>query len=134
MSSKKLNLKNKNPYQEVKAKILSMDYNRENNLFQIMFEDIEKKKQVVMAIKGTDWGITSDIPDEIITQFCNDMIGKEKNLYIETEQNSSLRDAKKDDKGVVTQDEINRVTENVDNFPVNEVMNILHEEQDSNEG
>ena len=133
MSSKILNLKNKNTYQEVKAKLVEMVYNRENNLFQIAFEDIEKKKQVVLAIKGTDWGITPDVPEDIIDQFCKDMIGKEKNLHIETEENSSLRDAKKDDKGIVTQEEINRVTNNVDNFPIDEVMNVLHEEQKDDE-
>ena len=68
-----------------------------------------------------------------IEQFCKDMIGKEKNLYIEEEKNSSLRDAKKDEKGVVTQDEINRVTENIDSYPINEVMNVLHKEQENDD-
>ena len=126
-------MSSKNHKNEVKAKILNMAYNKENNLFQIMFEDIKQKKQVVLAIKGTDWGITPDIPEDIIDQFCKDMIGKEKNLHIETEENSSLRDAKKDDKGIVTQEEINRVTNNVDNFPIDEVMNVLHEEQKDDE-
>ncbi len=118
---------------KIKAKILNMTYDKDNNLFQLFLEDVDKNKQTNIAIKGTDWGITPEIPEDIIKQFCNDMIGKEKILHIEKEENSSLRDAEKDDKGIVSQEEINRVTENIDNYPINEVMNILHKDIGDNE-
>ncbi len=116
---------------KVRAIILDMSYDKDNNLFKLSLKDLDRVQHTDIAIKGTDWGITPDVPDEIIEQFCKDMIGKEKTLHIEEEKNSSLRDAKKDEKGVVTQEEINRVTENIDNYPVNEVMNVLHKEQNS---
>lgn len=128
-----MHLKNKDSYEEVKAKILDVDYNKNNNLFKIRFKDLDKEKEVVMAIKGTDWGVTPDIPEDIIDNFCKEMIGKKKNLHISVEKNSSLRDAKKDKDGTVTQEEIDRIATNVDNFPVDEVMNTLHEEPEDNE-
>ena len=118
----------------IKAKIIDIFYNRENNLFQILFEDVKNEKQTQVAIKGTDWGITPNIPDEIIDKFCDDMRGQEKKLHIETEK-SSLRDAKKDEKGIVSQEEINKTFKNLDNYPIDEVMNILHDDdvkQDEN--
>lgn len=128
-----MHLKNKDSYEEVKAKILDVDYNKNNNLFKIRFKDLDKEKEVVMAIKGTDWGVTPDIPEDIIDNFCKDMIGKKKNLHISVEKNSSLRDAKKDKDGTVTQEEVDRIATNVDNFPIDEVMNTLHEEPEDNE-
>jgi hypothetical protein len=127
------NLKNKNPYHEIKAKILNMEYNKDNNLFNILFEDLDNKKQASLAIRGTDWGITPDVPDDMIEKFCQDMIGKEKNLHIEVD-NSSLRDAKKDDKGITSQEEINRIFDTLKDYPIDEVANIIHEKElDSDE-
>jgi len=118
---------------QIKAKIIDIFYNRENNLFQLLLEDAANKKRTQIAIKGTDWGVTPDMPDSIINKFCDDMKGQEKTLHIETD-NSSLRDAGKDDKGIVSQKEINRTYENLDNYPIDEVMNILHEDTKDNEG
>ena len=117
---------------KVKAKIIEIFYNRENNLFQLLLEDLDNKKQTQIAIKGTDWGVTSDISEEIINKFCEDMAGQEKTIHIETE-NSSLRDAKKDDTGIVAQEEINKTYKSLDNYPIDEVMNILHEDSEKNE-
>ncbi len=116
----------------IKAKILNIVYNRENNLFQLLIEDLSNNKQITIAIKGSDWEVTQDVSDEIIDEFCKNMTGQEKNLHIETEQ-ASLRDAKKDDKGMVSQKEINRINENLTNFPIDEVMNVLHEDLEKDE-
>jgi hypothetical protein len=115
----------------VKAKILNITYDRENNLFQLSLRDVKEHKHINIAVKGTDWGVTQDIPDEIIEEFCKNMIGQEKNLHVETEQ-ASLRDAEKDDKGIVSQEEINRVHDNLSNYPIDEVMNVLHRDIDEN--
>ncbi len=118
---------------EIRARILDMTYDKDNNLFKLSLKDLDRAKHTNIAIKGTDWGVTPDFPEDMIEKFCKDMIGKEKNLYIETE-NTSLRDAKKDEKGVVTQEEINKTYESLGNYPIDEVMNILHEELKKDEG
>jgi len=120
------NLKNKNPCYEVKAKILKMSYNKENNLFQLLIQDMDKNKQTGIAIKGTDWGITSDVPDDIIEQFCKDMVGKEKNLHIEVDE-LSFRNIKKDEEGKSPQEEIDKVSSNLDKYPINEIRNLYKE-------
>jgi len=117
---------------QIKAKILDMKYDKENNLFQLIIEDIKTNKKTGLAIKGTDWGITSDIPEEIIEQFCKDMIGKEKNLFIEVEKDS-LRDAPKNEDGKTPQEEIDRINSNLENYPIDEIMNVLHKEKDDKE-
>lgn len=118
---------------KIRARILDMSYDRDNNLFKLSLKDLDRDKHTNIAIKGTDWGVTPDLSNDIIEKFCKDMIGQEKNLFIETE-NASLRDAKKDENGVVSQEEINKTYENLDNYPIDEVMNILHEETKDNEG
>ncbi len=117
---------------KIRARILDMSYDRDNNLFKLSLRDLDKVAHTNIAIKGTDWGITPDVPDDVIEQFCKGMIGKEKNLFIEVD-NSSLRDAKKDDKGIVAQEEINKTYDNLKNYPIDEVMNTFHEESDKDE-
>ena len=112
---------------KINAKILNMTYDKENNLFQIDIQDIDANKKTGIAIKGTDWGVTPDVPEDIIEQFCKDMIGKEKKLYIEVD-NSSIRDAEKNEEGKVPQKEIDKINSNLGNYPINEVMNILHKD------
>ena len=114
---------------KIKARILNMTYDKENNLFQLIIKDLDSDKNTGIAIKGTDWGITTDIPDEIIEQFCKDMTGKDKNLYVEVD-NSSIRDAKKDENGKIQQKEIDRINSNLENYPIDEIMNVLHKEDE----
>lgn len=117
-------MSSKNHKNEVKAKILNMAYNKENNLFQIMFEDIKQKKQVVLAIKGTDWGITPDIPEDIIDQFCKDMIGKEKNLHIETDTTSIPEGISKTE-SIIPESSLNKMHDEFDRYPFKEIKNLL---------
>ena len=118
---------------KIRARILDMSYDRENNLFKLSLRDLDRDKHTNIAIKGTDWRVTPDISEEVVNKFCKDMIGQEKNLHIETEK-SSLRDAKKDKKGVVSQEEISKTYESLNNYPIDEVMNVLHEELKEDEG
>ena len=113
---------------QIKARILKVTYNKENNLFQLTLEDMANNKQTGIAVKGSDWGVTPDVPEDIISQFCTDMVGKEKSIQI-TVDDSSLMSADKDDKGLATQDEIDRVSGSMDDFPIDEIMNVLHEEE-----
>ncbi len=109
-----------------------MTYDRDNNLFKLSLQDIDKNKQTNIGIKGTDWGVTPEVPDEVIKQFCKDMIGKEKTLYIEVDS-SSLVDAEKDEKGVVSKEVIDKVSDNLNSYPVDEIMNSLHKEEKKDE-
>jgi len=118
---------------KIRARILDMSYDKTNNLFKLSLKDLDRAKHTNIAIKGTDWGVTPNLPNDMIEKFCKDMIGKEKNLLIETEE-TSLRDAKKDEKGVVSQEEINKTYKNLNNYPIDEVMNVLHEEMKEDEG
>ena len=118
---------------KIRARILDMTYDRDNNLFKLSLRDLDRVKHTNIAIKGTDWGVTSDFPDDEIQQFCRKMIGQEKNLCIETEK-SSLRDVEKDENGVTSQEEINKTYESLDKYPIDEVMNIIHEELKEDEG
>ena len=88
-------------------------------------ENIKKKEQVVLAIKGKDWGVTKDVPEDIITNFCEEMIGKEKNLFIKVDE-SSIRDAKKDET------KINKINDDLNNYPVREIIKNLHKEENEN--
>ena len=114
----------------IKVKILNMTYNRENNLFQLSLKDIQTKKSTGIAVKGTDWGITSEVSEEIIEEFCNDMIGQEKTLNIELD-NSSIRDVKRNKDGIISQEEMNKINDNLNSYPIDEVKNILKEKENN---
>ncbi len=118
--------------ENIKAKILDMIYDRDNNLFKLLLQDIDKNKQTNIGVKGTDWGVTPEVPDEVIKQFCKDMIGKEKTLYIEVD-NSSLVNTEKDEKGIVSKEAVEKVSENLNNYPVDEIMNSLYQEEKEDE-
>jgi len=116
---------------KVRAKILDITYDKENNIFKLSLLDLDKNKQTQIAIKGNDWGITPNVPDEIIKEFCEDMKGKEKNLYIEVDNSSikSIKNIKKEDK----EEAIKKEIDNLNEYPINEVFNILRKESEENE-
>ena len=125
--------------QKVKVKILDLKYDQENDLFEMTIKKIVgEHKTVVLGIAGRDFGISPDVPSEIVEQFCEDMKGKTKNLHIERDY-SSLKDIRtinemsRKKKGKITQEEINRINENIDTYPVNEIMNKLHSEDNIND-
>ena len=106
---------------KVKVEILDMKYDTTNNLFQMKVKELEKGDEIVFAIRGTDFGITPDVPIEIINNFCQDMKGKEKNLFIEIDR-SSIKDAERDKDNKVNQEDINNITSKIDDYPVREVF------------
>ena len=113
---------------QVKVKILDMTYDKDNHLFQMKIEElVGEHQQAVLAIAGTDFGIAPDVPVEVAEQFCEEMKGKEKNLHIQRD-NSSLRDAIKNENGIVSHTEIERINKNMDSYPIDKVMNKLHSE------
>jgi len=113
---------------QVKVKILDMTYDMENNLFQMHIEElVGKHEKIVLAVDGTDFGITKDFPVKLVEQFCQDMKGKEKNLHIQKDC-SSIRDAKRNEEGKISQTEMERINQRVDSYPINKIMNNLNSE------
>ena len=108
--------------------ILKMDYNPETNLFKMKVKIIKSGEEVTFALKGTDFDITPDVPSKIIEQFCTEMIGKKKNLFIEFD-NTSLSGTKKDNT-IFSPEDIEKINSNMDNYPISELR---YEEQKRNE-
>jgi len=117
----------------VKVKILDMEYDRDNNLFKMKVKDLEKNDMVTFAIKGTDWGIAPDVPQEIVDDFCGNMINKEKNLFIEIDSSSDHVSRNKN--GGLTGEGANEMIANLDQYPINEMINNIrsqsHEEEEN---
>lgn len=117
---------------KIRARILNITYDRDNNLFKLSLRDLDRAKHTNIAIKGTDWGVTPDIPDDIVEQFCKDMMGKDKNLFIETEKTDMPSDISKTE-GVVTPDELFEMHDNIDKYPIKELENEFRKDK-NNEG
>ena len=84
--------------------------------------------------KAEDKSAEAEVTDEVVEQFCNDMRGKEKNLFIETDDASvtEARKTKEEDE-LISQEKLDSINQNIDNYPINEVMNsITNEEKNDN--
>lgn len=115
---------------EVKVKILDMTYDQDNNLFQLEIEElVEDHKKVTLAVSGSDFGITKDIPLEVAQEFCDAMKGKEKNLHIHRDTTGL------DSKNVkeVSVDAMHKTLENAIGYPIDEVENHLRSKDSNNE-
>ena len=117
----------------IKVKTLDMEYDRSNNLFKMKVRDTQKKDEVIFAIKGADWGIYPDIPDDILNQFCEDMRGKEKNLFIEIDS-SSIKDVDRNKNGGISEEGVNEINSNLDQYPINEVMKNIQSQSQEERG
>lgn len=117
----------------VKVKILNMEYDRDNNLFKLSLRDVSTVKHTNIAIRGTDWGITPAIPQDIVDQFCKDMIGKEKTLEIEVDP-ASFDEVEKLKREDISPEEMDRIHENINRYPIQEAENSIKKEMRGNEG
>lgn len=117
---------------ETRVKITNMTYNKDNHLFQLYVIDLGDNKEAIFAVKGTDWGIPPGTPDDLIKQFCEDMTGKEKNLFIEMDK-TSTETAEKDSEGNIPLGEMNKLYEHLYNYPINEMINTVFSEGRENE-
>ena len=108
---------------EVKVKILGMTYDQDNNLFEMKIEElVGDHKQVTLAISGRDFGIAKEMPIDLIKTFCQEMIGKEKNLHIHRDNTGiDERNVKK-----APMEVLHRSLDNVEGYPIDEVMNSIH--------
>ncbi len=70
-----------------KVKILDMKYEKEDHIFIMDVLDIDINEKVSFAMRAEDFGVTKEmsfvLPDEVMENFCKEMIGKEKNLFVE---------------------------------------------------
>lgn len=112
---------------KVRAKILDMTYDRNNNLFKMKILDLDKNKEIILAIKGTDWGVTPDTSDDIISKFTEDMKKREKSISIKVD-NLFIKNAKRNEDGKIIREEMDKINSNIDRYPINEVMNQIHSE------
>jgi hypothetical protein len=110
--------------QQIKAKIIDILYNKKENVFELSLENNDSKKVIGIVVKGADWGINKDVSDDIIKEFCQNMKGKEKNINI-TVENKSIVDTDKNEKGLTSQEDIDKINENLNNYPIEEMNRIL---------
>lgn len=118
---------------EVKVKILDMTYDQDNNLFQMYIEElVGDHKKVTLAISGNDFGITKEVPIDLVKTFCADMKGKEKNLHIERDNTGIDEHAVKN----APVEAIHKSLENIIGYPIDEVANSIHSKskETGNEG
>jgi len=105
---------------EVKVKILDMTYDQDNNLFQMHIEElVGDHKKVTLAISGTDFGITKEVPIDLVKTFCVEMKGKEKNLHIER-VDTTITDKQ------MPLEQMHKAMEDTAGYPIDEVMNSIH--------
>lgn len=100
-----------------KVKILDVYYDRENNLFDLLIRDLETNKRTTLSWRGTDLGVTQDVPQEVVDKFCKQMMGQEKNLIIEEDEiklkASNLKDA--------TEQQLSQFDEEFNKYPLEEI-------------
>ncbi len=105
---------------EVKVKILDMEYDEEEQIFIMKVLHIEKKEEIKLVMRAKDFGISEEVPIDIINNFCEEMKNKEKNLLIETEQN-------KDEK--LSEERILEIDKEMNEYPLEEVMRKIYKEE-----
>ena len=103
----------------IKCRITNMTYDKDLNLFTMGVQDLNQKRETSLAIKGTDFGITPELPIDIIEDFCKQMIGKEKNLHIEIDKSTLQNSTQEGQK--LTEEKINEMNKALDQYPIREI-------------
>ena len=114
---------------KIRARILNIEYDKEYNLFQLSLRDLDRVRHTNIAIKGTDWGVTPDLPEEVINKFCQDMMGKDKNLFIEEETNDIPKDITKTE-SIISSEDLYKIHDNIDQYPIKELDHKFGNEKD----
>jgi hypothetical protein len=72
-----------------RVKILNASYNDVTNIVKWEIRDIKEKRELTLAWNSNDLGqalgIEQMIPPEAMSKFCEDMVGKEINLIMHSE-------------------------------------------------
>jgi len=105
-----------------KVKILDMSYDYDKYLFNVLVKDIKTDKKTTLCWRGIDIGVTNDTPEKIINDFCQKMIGQEKNLVIQQEEESlnvsNLKDA--------TESQLKQFDDSFNSYPVKEIAESIN--------
>jgi len=88
-------------------------------------KDIKDGHEVTFAIPAIDYGLPEDISDEIVENFCKEMIGKEKNLHIETSGNT-IKKSREDSNSSLSPEKLQDIHDGINHFPIDQVMNTLY--------
>ncbi len=113
--------------QPIKVKILDVQYDREENIFVMNVFNIKKQENVELVIRAEDFGVTRVVSIETINYFCEQMKGKEKNLFIEIEKNK-INENKK-----ISEEKILELDKELNKYPLEEVAKILDREKQKDE-
>ena len=109
--------------ESIKVKILDVQYDREENIFVMNVFNIKKQENVELVIRAEDFGVTRVVSIETINYFCEQMKGKEKNLFIEIEKSKINKNEKLSEKKILELDkELNK-------YPFEEVTKIISREK-----
>lgn len=114
----------------LQAKILDISYNKDNNVFYMKLYNMEKNETVTCIIKASEWGVTSDVPNDIVQDFCDKMRGQTKILNVEYDSQtlSSLGSEN------VSEQQVEDVNNNMDRFPIREAMEYMEHQERKNNG
>lgn len=115
-----------------KVKILKMVYEEEDHIFIMEMRDSETGQDVNLAMRAEDFNIDKSIPVNIINDFCTNMEGKEKNLFVEEEKDQML-DVYKRNKGELSEQEVEKLHGDMDKYPYKELVRKQLAENTKNE-
>ena len=108
---------------EVRVKILDMEYDEEEQIFIMRVLHIEKREEIRLVMRAKDFGIFEEVPIDVINTFCEEMKNKEKNLFIETEQSKIDKD------GTLSEEKILETDEDMNKYPLEEVVRKIYKEE-----
>jgi len=115
---------NKEP---VKVKILDMEYDEEEKIFIMRVFNTIKQEEVELAIRASDFGISSIVPIDTINYFCEQMKGKEKNLIIKEDLSRINKNEKLSDEKLLELDE------GINKYPLEEIDRKIRREKQRDE-
>ena len=115
-----------------KVKILKMVYEEEDHIFIMEMRDSETGQDVNLAMRAEDFNIDKSIPVNIINDFCTNMEGKEKNLFVEEEKDQML-DVCKRNNGKLSEQEVEKLHGDMDKYPYKELVRKQLAENTKNE-
>ena len=102
-----------------KIKILNMEYEEDDHIFIMNVLDIYRDEKISFAMRAEDFGISRGmvllLHLEFIKKFCQEMKGKEKNLFIEQENYKGYSDKP-------SKTEVEKLQEDMDRYPYKELI------------
>ena len=107
-----------NKSKPIPVKIIDMRYSEEEDVFFIKIFHKEKEEEITLVAKSSDFGIPKGTPKEIHEQFCDMMIGKEKNLHVKIDKSGAQKDYFKK----ASFDQIENQHQQLDKYPYRQMI------------